>query len=127
MLALDLEGTLVSNAMSQIPRPGLYAFLERCKCLFPRIVMLTTVEQGRFRQIAVLLVEEGYAPPWFSEVEYSHGREKPKTLGSYRTVVQKKPSSSTTLRFMCIRGNDADGSGRRCLITPTQTLTRGCP
>lgn len=27
VLALDLEGTLISNAMSQIPRPGLHAFL----------------------------------------------------------------------------------------------------
>jgi hypothetical protein len=28
ILALDLEGTLISNAISQIPRPGLHCFLE---------------------------------------------------------------------------------------------------
>ena len=28
VIALDLEGTLISNAHSQIPRPGLYRFLE---------------------------------------------------------------------------------------------------
>jgi hypothetical protein len=35
VLALDLEGTLISNAMSQIPRPGLYDFLEKVNNLFP--------------------------------------------------------------------------------------------
>jgi hypothetical protein len=30
VLALDLEGTLISNAVSQFPRPGLLAFLECC-------------------------------------------------------------------------------------------------
>jgi hypothetical protein len=29
-LDLDLEGTLTSNAMRQIPRPGLAEFLTRC-------------------------------------------------------------------------------------------------
>ena len=38
VLALDLEGTLVSNAMSQIARPGLRDFLEFCGEAFPRIV-----------------------------------------------------------------------------------------
>ena len=70
VLALDLEGTLISNAMSQIPRPGLYAFLSRCVQLFPRVVMFTTVKEERFRQIANLLVQEGVAPPWFASVEY---------------------------------------------------------
>jgi len=27
VITLDLEGTLISNAMSQIPRPGLFEFL----------------------------------------------------------------------------------------------------
>jgi hypothetical protein len=30
VIALDLEGTLISNARRQIPRPGLYQFLEAC-------------------------------------------------------------------------------------------------
>ncbi len=70
VLALDLEGTLISNAMSQIPRPGLFAFLERCRVLFPRVVMFTTVNEERFRRIATLLVADGAAPAWFADIEY---------------------------------------------------------
>lgn len=78
VLALDLEGTLISNAMSQIPRPGLANFLTRCAEIFPRIVMFTTVKEDRFRTIARLLVDEGVAPDWFSDVEYItwHGETK---------------------------------------------------
>lgn len=78
VLALDLEGTLISNAMSQIPRPGLFAFLSRCAQLFPRVVMFTTVKEERFRQIARLLVEERVAPAWFASIEYIawHGETK---------------------------------------------------
>lgn len=78
VLALDLEGTLISNAMSQIPRPGLAEFLARCAELFPRIVMFTTVKEERFRKIARLLVDERVAPEWFADVEYItwHGETK---------------------------------------------------
>lgn len=70
ILALDLEGTLISNAMSQIPRPGLFDFLTRCYDLFPRIVAFTTVKEELFRKIAHLLVDEKCAPAWFAEIEY---------------------------------------------------------
>jgi hypothetical protein len=78
VLALDLEGTLISNAMSQIPRPGLFDFLRRCQELFPRVVMFTTVKEPRFRDIAALLVKEGAAPDWFADIEYVtwHGETK---------------------------------------------------
>src|SRR5690606_29950088 len=66
VLALDLEGTLISNAVSQIPRPGLFDFLTRCRDSFSRIVMFTTVSEKRFRDIAGLLVKEGFAPTWFA-------------------------------------------------------------
>ncbi len=72
MLALDLEGTLISNAMSQIPRPGLFEFLVRVREMFPRVVMFTTVTEDRFRKIAELLVQEGVAPEWFRTIEYIH-------------------------------------------------------
>lgn len=80
VLALDLEGTLISNAMSQIPRPGLHHFLSRCKELFPRVVMFTTVKEDRFRSIARLLVEEGVAPNWFAEIEFIHWQGETKDL-----------------------------------------------
>lgn len=78
VLALDLEGTLISNAVSQISRPGLNEFLTRCCELFPRIVVFTTVPEPRFREVARLLVEEGQAPAWFAELEYVYwvGRTK---------------------------------------------------
>ena len=78
VLALDLEGTLISNAMSQIPRPGLFAFLSRYVQLFPRVVIFTTVKEDQFRQIAKLLVEDGLAPLWFLSIEYItwHGETK---------------------------------------------------
>jgi hypothetical protein len=70
VLALDLEGTLISNAVSQIPRPGLNAFLSRCSELFYRLVIYTTVEEERFRAIAAMLAAEHAAPSWFPNIEY---------------------------------------------------------
>ena len=70
VLALDLEGTLISNAVSQIPRPGLFNFLEGCRDLFSRIVMFTTVNETRFRAIASVLIQERAAPAWFAQLEY---------------------------------------------------------
>lgn len=78
ILALDLEGTLISNAVSQIPRPGLYPFLVACRDMFERIVMFTAVRETRFREIARTLVATGYAPDWFATIEYVdwHGAQK---------------------------------------------------
>ncbi len=70
VIALDLEGTLISNAMSQIPRPGLGEFLAACRDLAERVVMFTTVDETVFRPIATLLVDDGYAPAWFAEIDY---------------------------------------------------------
>jgi len=69
VLALDLEGSLISNVVSQIPRPGLFEFLKRCNELFPRIVVYSTVPEHRFREVAMLLVAEGQAPAWFAKLE----------------------------------------------------------
>ena len=82
VLALDLEGTLISNAMSQIPRPGLFEFLSRCHELFSRVVIFTTVDEARFRNIARLLVEEMLVPRWFADIEYItwHGETKDLTF-----------------------------------------------
>jgi hypothetical protein len=72
VLALDLEGTLLSNAVSQFPRPGLFEFLERANGLFPRLVMFTTVQEKLFRQIASTLAAEKTVPAWFPQLEYVH-------------------------------------------------------
>ena len=70
VIALDLEGTLISNAMSQIPRPGLLHFLNGCKELVDRVFVYTTVSEPVFREIARNLVVERYVPDWFGEIEY---------------------------------------------------------
>lgn len=69
VVALDLEGTLISNAMSQFPRPGLIAFLETCRREFGRVVIFTAVSTARARRIVELLAHEGSAPAWFAQVE----------------------------------------------------------
>jgi hypothetical protein len=69
-LALDLEGTLISNAVHLQPRPGLYEFLEFCKTKFDRIVIFTAVPEVIFRNIAELLINEGSIPGWFASLEY---------------------------------------------------------
>jgi hypothetical protein len=78
VIALDLEGTLISNAISQFPRPGLYKFLEFCESNFSRIVLFTSVPKNRCQSIALYLVESGNAPLWFEFIEYVnwHGQYK---------------------------------------------------
>jgi hypothetical protein len=69
-LALDLEGTLISNAMSCFPRPGLHNFLDGCRQIFERIVLFTAVSEARVRPILDILVSEGEAPTWFRNIAY---------------------------------------------------------
>ncbi|WP_323145433.1 NIF family HAD-type phosphatase [Stenotrophomonas maltophilia] len=80
ILALDLEGTLISNAISQIPRPGLYPFLEDVHEHFDQLLMFTTVPEDRFRSIAALLVREESAPSWFAELRCVNWKGKTKDL-----------------------------------------------
>ena len=63
-LALDLEGTLISNAMSQLPRQGLYAFMEGCAQRFERVVIFSAVRAERTRAILETLAAEGDVPSW---------------------------------------------------------------
>lgn len=81
ILAMDLEGTLISNAVSQIPRPGLHKFLESAKSLFEELVIFTTVPEPRFRQIAALLACEGAVPSWFASLPYTAWTGPTKDLG----------------------------------------------
>lgn len=78
IIALDVEGTLISNGVSQFARPGLGRFLEFCRSTFDRVVVFTTLPEDRFRAVATGLIERGEAPPWFATVEYVywHGPHK---------------------------------------------------
>ena len=68
VLALDLEGTLISDADSVIPRPGLRDFLLWCGEAFERVMLFTCVSEEHVRSIARELVESDAAPDWFLEV-----------------------------------------------------------
>lgn len=70
VLALDLEGTLISNAVSCFPRPGLRAFLDFCRDHFHRVVLFTTVPELRGRPILDMLIAEGAAPPWLRHISF---------------------------------------------------------
>ncbi len=70
VLALDLEGTIISDAFSRFPRPGLYEFLRWCDENFERVVLFTCVLEDHVREIAEQLVAEQVAPAWFQEIEY---------------------------------------------------------
>lgn len=77
-LALDLEGTLISNAMSQLPRQGLYAFMEGCAQRFARVVIFSAVRAERTRAILETLAAEGDVPSWVGTMELVrwHGEHK---------------------------------------------------
>ena len=68
-LALDLEGTLISNAVSAFPRPGLLDFLSFCRETFDRVVIFTSVPETAARRIMGILAVEGSAPAWFADLE----------------------------------------------------------
>ncbi|MCU1206317.1 NIF family HAD-type phosphatase [Stenotrophomonas maltophilia] len=87
ILALDLEGTLISNAISQIPRPGLYRFLVGMRSKFDQLVIFTTVPEERVHQIAELLVAEGSAPDWFAQLRYVRWSGETKDLSYVSSCV----------------------------------------
>lgn len=86
VLALGLEGTLISGNNGMLARPGLFRFLSCCRPLFQRMVIFTTVTEADFRQIAANLVEEGSAPSWFENLEYVHWSGSNKNLTSVPVV-----------------------------------------
>ena len=80
ILALDLEGTLISNAMSQIVRPHLKFFLEEVNVKFDKIVIYTAVSEEKYNEILSLLLKEHSVPDWFNDVEYIKWSGKHKDL-----------------------------------------------
>ena len=93
-LALDLEGTLISNAVSLFPRPGLFRFLESCRQLVPRLVVYTAVDEHRFRELGRLLAGEGEVPEWFAGLEHVAWSERYKDL---RLIPGADPASTRLL------------------------------
>lgn len=62
LLALDLEATLIDDAMNANPRPGLYRFLSFCDDSFPRVSLLTTVDEESARDVLEQLADRREAP-----------------------------------------------------------------
>ena len=71
LLCLDIEGTLISNAVSQIPRPGLYRFLESVS-LICELALYTSVSLERLRSIQDVLIQEKAVPAWFKDLHTFH-------------------------------------------------------
>lgn len=71
LLALDLEATLIDDAMNANPRPGLYRFLSFCDDSFPRVSLLTTVDEESARDVLEQLADRREAPsPIVDRIEY---------------------------------------------------------
>ena len=70
ILALDLEGTLISDAYSRIPRPGLRAFLDPLPALFDEIVLFTAAGERETRESLAEIVASDHAPDWVAEIRY---------------------------------------------------------
>lgn len=70
IIALDLEASLIDNAIMGNPRPGLYSFLKFCLEHFERVVLLTTVEETEARVVLHELADDGAIPEEFASVEY---------------------------------------------------------
>ena len=68
-IALDLEGTLISNAVSQFPRPGLRGFLDFCAERFGRVCIYTAVRDEVTVPIIKTMVDEENAPSWILQSE----------------------------------------------------------
>jgi ribA/ribD-fused uncharacterized protein len=67
-IALDLEGTLISNAVSSFARPGLLPFLDWISTRFEQVVLYTAVSTRRAAEVVEALVSLGDAPEWFADL-----------------------------------------------------------
>jgi hypothetical protein len=82
VLALDLERTLIDDALSGRPRPGLHEFLAFCHERFERVAMFTTVEESDAREVMEALAERGFLPPGLLDrLEYVGWSGEHKDLG----------------------------------------------
>lgn len=71
VIALDLERTLISDALNREPRPGLYEFLDFCSRNFERVVLFTSVNKQLAFSIISELLEQDYIPQKFiDQMEY---------------------------------------------------------
>jgi hypothetical protein len=70
VITLDLEGTLISSAVSQFPRPYVRQFLDFCLSTGKKLMWLTAVNPEKVQGIVQLLAEEGYFPEAALDIEH---------------------------------------------------------
>lgn len=89
ILALDVEGVLVSNGVSQFPRPGLSAFLAACREVADEIVLFTSCNPAVVAKMQRLLVDEGEAPEWFAGLKILYSADGVKDLTRLATPLDR--------------------------------------
>jgi hypothetical protein len=62
VLALDLERTLIDDARSARPRPGLLDFMRFCHERFERVAVFTSVEEADAREVLSELARRSHVP-----------------------------------------------------------------
>lgn len=107
VIALDVEGTLISNGVSRIPRPGLAGFLEECAALADRLVIFTSLPEAHFRTVAQTLTAEGEVPRWFADLDYV------RWSGPYKRLSFVDEAGSTNVWLLddieeCVHPDDRD-------------------
>lgn len=78
VLALDIEGTLISNGVSLFPRQGLFEFFANIQPLFDEIFFYSSLTNPTRTNVLEHLAQEGSIPRWalgLRQVE-SHSRYK---------------------------------------------------
>jgi hypothetical protein len=108
VLALDLEGTLISNAISQIPRPGLHRFALDVQSQFNQLVMFTTVPRIAFAPSLNYLAAKEVLLSGLRVSTTFNGRGRPRTCGSSSRALGKRCYSMTMDR-MSIRDRSTCG------------------
>jgi hypothetical protein len=88
ILVLDIEGTLVSNASSVYPRPGLKDFLMESRELFHEIVIYSGISHLSYENVKSHLIENEFVPSWFSELRFFRMEGRYKDLLNIRTEIQ---------------------------------------
>lgn len=106
-LALDLEGTLISNAISQFPRPGLGDFLEFCRARFSGLLIYSGVREEIFRRVAAQLVIDGFAPQWFGNLRHQYWEGDYKDLRHIQEAVLET-SAIVDDQQSCIRPDQCE-------------------
>ncbi|MGY8767866.1 MAG: NIF family HAD-type phosphatase [Pirellulales bacterium] len=70
VIALDLEGTLISNAVSQFARPGLFKFLAWCEDHFEVVYIYSAVRDSKCHEIVYNLISQNLAPKWLENTQF---------------------------------------------------------